>query len=49
MKSKLNPKVAAMALVLLTFLTAGGLAVKEVVAPGGSSGFTPDPDPPGGG
>ena len=46
MTKKLNPKIAAVALMLLTFLVAGGVAIKEGIAP---SGFAPDPDGDGGG
>ena len=41
---KLNPRVISIAMVLLTLLTAGGFAAKEVIAPG-NGGVTPDPDP----
>ena len=41
---KLNPRVISIAMVLLTLLTAGGFAAKEVIAPG-NGGIMPDPNP----
>lgn len=38
MTKKINPKIAAFALVLLSFLVAGGVAMKEGIAPG-TGGF----------
>ena len=40
---KINPRIISIAMVLLTLLTAGGFAAKEVIAPG-NGGITPDPD-----
>ena len=45
---KINSKFAAFALLILTFLAASGVAVKQSVAPG-TGGWGPDPDPSGGG
>jgi hypothetical protein len=48
MSKKINPKVIALALTILTFLAAGGIAAKETLADRGGGGFEPDPDPNGG-
>ena len=48
MTKKINPKIVALALLILSFLAAGGVAVKESIAPGGG-GIEPDPVPPIGG
>ncbi|MBD3192086.1 MAG: hypothetical protein GF308_15680 [Candidatus Heimdallarchaeota archaeon] len=50
MTKKINPKIASIALLLLTFLAAGGIAIKECHGPqGGGSGFEPDYGNSGGG
>ncbi|MBD3192099.1 MAG: hypothetical protein GF308_15745 [Candidatus Heimdallarchaeota archaeon] len=47
---KIHPKIAALALVLLSFLAAGGLAIKNGIAPqGGGSGWEPGDTGSGGG
>lgn len=48
MTKKINPKIAAFALVFLSFLVAGGVAMKEGVAPG-TGGFEDGDDPGAGG
>ena len=44
---KVNTKIVAIAILLLTFLAAGGIYAKEAIAPG-NGGVTPDPNPNGG-
>jgi hypothetical protein len=48
MSKKINPKVIALALTVLTFLAAGGIAAKETLGGRGGGGLEPDPDPDGG-
>ncbi|HUU79714.1 MAG TPA: hypothetical protein VMX55_15345 [candidate division Zixibacteria bacterium] len=43
---KVNTKFVTIAMLLLTFLAAGGIYAKEAIAPGGG-GFAPDVDPDG--
>ena len=47
MAKKISPKIAAFALLILSFLVAGGVAVQQSIAPGGVS-VGPDPEPSGG-
>jgi len=45
MKGKVSPKIAALALLILTFLVTGSLAVKTAIAP--PQGFEPGDGDPG--
>ncbi|MFW9922948.1 MAG: hypothetical protein ACFFDW_06625 [Candidatus Thorarchaeota archaeon] len=45
---KFSPRIVALALLVLTFLTAGGIAVHEGIAPP-SGGISPGDDGTGGG
>ncbi|HUU79713.1 MAG TPA: hypothetical protein VMX55_15340 [candidate division Zixibacteria bacterium] len=43
---KINTKIVTIAMLLLTFLAAGGIYTKEAITPG-NGGWTPDADPEG--
>ena len=48
MAIKIKPRLVGLAVILLSLLAAGGVAVKEGIAPGGT-GLTPDSEGGGGG
>jgi hypothetical protein len=45
---KISPKIVTLALLLLSFIAAGGVGIHKAIAPGGG-GFEDDPDGNGGG
>jgi hypothetical protein len=47
MVKKLNPKLVALAFLLLSFVAAGGIGIHKAVAPGGG-GFEEETNPTGG-